>query len=130
MLYSFYRFIELDCEKKEIGGLKKYFIEISQRDPFKLVEYAPKLVKEIGFKGIGPTTIFHLMKNLGMNIFKPDIHVRRILSNLGLIDNENENIQNIYHAMVDLSLILGIKLNKLDTYLFNYGRINGDYITV
>jgi len=85
-------------------------------------------VKDLKFKGIGNTTILHLMKNLGMNVFKPDIHVRRILTNLCLIKNENAPILDIYKAMLSISSESRMKLSDLDTILFNYGRINGDSI--
>ena len=122
------RIICLDYEKKTMGGFREYLIEISKKDPVELVDFAPQLVDELRFKGIGKTTIFHLMKNLGMNIFKPDIHVRRILFNLGLTTSENASAGDVCSVMRSLSSESGLKIKELDTMLFNYGRINGDSI--
>lgn len=122
------RIIEIDHENKHIGGIRGYFLCISKKNPVEFIKIAPQLVCELGFKGIGKTTIFHLMKNLGMNIFKPDIHVRRILFNLGFITSENVPANDVFSVMRYLSSELGLKINELDTILFNYGRMNGDIL--
>jgi 3-methyladenine DNA glycosylase Tag len=122
------RIIELDYEKRSSGGLKGYFIKISKKTPYELVKLAPALVGELEFKGIGNTTIFHLMKNLGINIFKPDIHVRRVLAELRLIKCENASVLEICKTMSFLSSVSGMKINELDTLLFVYGKITGDRI--
>jgi len=122
------RIIELNYEKRSSGGLKGYFIKISKKTPYELVELAPALVRELKFKGIGNTTIFHLMKNLGIDIFKPDIHVRRVLAGLRLVKSENASVSEICKAMSFLSLASGMKINELDTLLFVYGKITGDRI--
>jgi 3-methyladenine DNA glycosylase Tag len=122
------RFIELDHEKINYGGLKGYLLELSKKEPYELIEMAPLLIEELKLNGIGKITIFHLMKNIGINIFKPDIHVRRILLNLGLISKENLSIKEIYYIMKDVSEKMQIDLVELDTLLFSYGRIFGDEI--
>ena len=123
------RIIELDYEKKHQGGLRGYLVEISKRNLFELVELAPCVVQELRFKGIGGTTVFHFMKNMGIDIFKPDIHVRRILTNLGLIDFENVPNLEICRAMSFLSFVSGMKISELDTLLFVYGRATRDSIS-
>ena len=122
------RIIELDYEKKHLGGLKGYFLAISKRNHFELVQLAPSLVQELRFRGIGNTTIFHLMKNVGIDIFKPDIHVRRILTGLGLIDDEYSSAIEICRSMLFLSSLTGIRVAELDTLLFLYGRMTDDRI--
>lgn len=120
------RIIELDREKKQQGGLGGYFVEISEKNLYELIELAPCLVPELRLKGIGYTTIFHFMKNMGIDIFKPDIHVRRTLENLGLIDYENAPNLEIGRAMSFLSSVSGMKISELDTLLFVYGRATKD----
>jgi len=122
------RIIELNHEKGDFGGLKGFFRHISLKEPFELVEFAPILVKDLKFKGIGNTTIFHLLKNFGINIFKPDIHVRRFLANIGLIKNDNSLFKDICSAMQYLSDCTGLNIIELDTLLFNYGRIAKDCV--
>ena len=122
------RIMELNNEKENYGGFKSYLIELSQKEPYYLVEMAPSLVNDFKLKGIGNVTIFHLLKNLGFNIFKPDIHITRLLSNFGLINKENYDNYEIFHILQLLSKSLGLKICELDTILFTYGRLHGDTI--
>lgn len=123
------RIVELDSELENKGGLKGYFVELSKIGTYELVNMTPLLLDELRFKGIGKTTIFHLLKNIGIDIFKPDIHVCRILSRLGLIDEQNASILDICEAMCSLSSYHGIKVSELDTLLFVYGKTTSDNIT-
>jgi len=120
------RIIELDSEKRTRGGLAGYLMELSRKNTYDLVRFAPFLVEELRFKGIGSTTIFHLMKNLGIDIFKPDIHVRRTLVKLGLTHEEDASTVDICRAMLLLSQASQMRIIELDTLLFEYGRISGD----
>ena len=120
------RILELDFEKGPVGGLRGYLSQLAKKNHRELVESAPDLVRELGFVGIGNTTIFHLMKNLGFDIFKPDIHVRRVLSGLKLIAGENSPVSEISEAMLQLSSASGMRVSELDTLLFIYGRVTGD----
>ena len=122
------RMIELDFEKCNYGGFKGYLLELSQKEPYELVEMAPYLLEELKLNGIGKVTIFHFLKNIGINIFKPDIHVRRILTNLGLIEKEKSSMKDIYYVMKDISEKMDIEVVELDTLLFSYGREYGDEI--
>jgi len=120
------RIIEVDQERRRFGGLKAYLWEISQKSPLDLVSSTPAIIEELKFKGIGQTTIFHFLKNIGINIFKPDIHVRRILSDLRLIADEDVSPRKICWAMSFLSSISGISISELDTLLFLYGKTSHD----
>ena len=120
------RIIELDFEKRALGGLAGYLMELSRKKVYDLVRLAPLLVTELRFKGIGNTTIFHLMKNLGIDVFKPDIHVRRTLAELGLTREEDASTVDICRAMLLLSQASQMRIVELDTLLFEYGRLSGD----
>lgn len=124
------RIIELDHEMKHLGGLKGYFIETSRMDTFELVKSVPIIIQDLGFKGIGKTTVFHLLKNVGIDIFKPDIHVRRTLARLGLIKCEHVSTTEICIAMTFLSWVSNMKISELDTLLFVYGRATGDNVNI
>lgn len=122
------RLIYLESEMSDLGGLKGYFKHISQNNLRDITNLAPYVVQELGFKGIGGTTIFHLMKNIGIRVFKPDIHLRRILTKLGLIVNEKAPTPEICEAMLFLSSAANIDVSDLDTLLFNFGRTTNDCI--
>lgn len=120
------RIIELNFERKEMGGIGGYWAELSRKNTYDLIHLAPLLVDEFQFKGIGNTTIFHLMKNLGIDIFKPDRHVRRALVMLGLIRAEEVPIHEICRAMLTLSQASQRRIIELDTLIFEYGRMTKD----
>lgn len=122
------RIIELDSEKGAVGGLAGYLAQLSRRNTYDLMHLAPYLVEEFRFKGIGNTTIFHLMKNLGIDVFKPDIHVRRTLTKLGLTREENAATADICRAMFLLSQASQMRIIELDTLLFEYGRMTRDIL--
>lgn len=124
------RIIELDNEMKHPGGLKGYFIETSKMNTFELIKSVPIIIQDLGFKGIGNTTIFHLLKNVGIDIFKPDIHVRRTLARLRLVECEHASTMEICRAMTFLSRVSDMKISELDTLLFVYGRVTGDNVKI
>ena len=121
-----HRIVELDFEKRSLGGLAGYMRGLSRRNTYDLIRLAPSLVEELRFKGIGSTTILHLMKNLGIDVFKPDIHVRRTLAKLRLTYEVDAPTADICRAMFLLSHASEMRLSALDTLLFEYGRITGD----
>lgn len=122
------RIIELNDENENYSGLKGYLINLSMKKPVEIIEQVPIIVDYLQFKGIGQINIFHLLKNVGIKIFKPDIHVRRLLYNIGLINDNNKSLRDIYNAMQYLSYCTGLDIIVLDTILFNYGRFAGDFI--
>jgi 3-methyladenine DNA glycosylase Tag len=121
------RILELDCELREFGGLKGYFVNLSKLGIGEIVRLTPSILNQLKFKGIGQTTIFHLLKNMGIDIFKPDIHVCRILDRLGLIA-DGASIYEVCEAMRSLALSYNIKVSELDTLFFVYGKTNADFI--
>jgi thermostable 8-oxoguanine DNA glycosylase len=112
---------------REFGGLKGYFVNLSKLGIGEIVRLTPSILNQLKFKGIGQTTIFHLLKNMGIDIFKPDIHVCRILDRLGLIA-DGASIYEVCEAMRSLALSYNIKVSELDTLFFVYGKTNADFI--
>lgn len=82
-----------------------------------MVILAPRILQELKFKGIGNITIFHLMKNLGLDIFKPNLHVCRLLERVGLIGSKTPILQ-IYSVMATIAEENRLKAKELDTLLF------------
>lgn len=83
-----------------------------------ILEVLTEIFREKGYNVYN----IHLLKNVGIDIFKPDIHVCRILDYLGLIDKQKASILDITEAMRSLSSSQGIKVSELDTLLFVYGK--------
>lgn len=123
------RIIDLEEKFSDDGGLKGYFLELSHFDTPDLVRMAPSVLQELRFKGIGNITIFHLMKNLGLDVFKPDIHVCRLLERVGLISSSS-TILEIYSVMSAVARANRLKVKELDTLLFMYGKITSDQIPI
>jgi 3-methyladenine DNA glycosylase Tag len=124
------RLYELDGNLCHLGGIRGFFQLMSMKSAEELVELAPQTISDLGLKGIGKTTIFHLMKNVGIDIFKPDIHVRRLLAKMELISHQNAPVSELCKGIVFLSTVSGYCISQLDTFLFAYGVTIGDHLPV
>lgn len=122
------RIVQIDAEWETHGGIRGYFQELSSRPLSELVQTAPSIIDELNLKGIGTTTVFHLLKNMGLDVFKPDIHVRRLVAQMKLTLDEDAPIDKICEAMTLLSSATGYSVSQLDTFLFAYGIVVGDSI--
>ena len=125
-VYNAKRVVEIEDEWDYRGGIRGFFERLANDSLVNQVRQAPVTVQELGLKGIGGTTIFHLLKNVGIDIFKPDIHVRRLLTNMKLVRSEDAPIEQISQAMVALSEASGYRITQVDTLLFAYGITVGD----
>ncbi len=72
------------------------------------------------FPYIGPTTSFHLAKNLGLQVAKPDRHLKRIANILGYNDPQE--------LCSDIASISSDKISVVDIVLWRYATINQNYI--
>jgi hypothetical protein len=68
---------------------------------------------------IGPTTCYHLAKNLGLDVVKPDRHLLRIASLLGY-----ENPAAFCEA---ISTSVGDKVSVVDLVVWRYATLNPGY---
>jgi DNA-3-methyladenine glycosylase I len=79
----------------------------------------------MSFDFIGPITAYHVMLDLGLNVWKPDRVIRRILHRLGLI-NDREDI--------DQSILVGKKFSRqikepiryIDIVMVKYGQLGNE----
>lgn len=69
---------------------------------------------------IGPVTMYHLAKNIGADIAKPDRHLMRISKAVGYSDPQS--------MCKDLSTLVGEKIAVIDIVLWRYATINRDYV--
>lgn len=47
------------------------------------------------FDFIGPTTAYHVMLDLGLNVWKPDRVMCRVLERIGLLNDRNDKDQTV-----------------------------------
>lgn len=72
------------------------------------------------FPYLGPATSLHLAKNLGLNVSKPDRHMRRIAENLGF-----ENVDELCEAISDQT---DETIPVIDIVLWRYANLNKNYL--
>jgi hypothetical protein len=72
------------------------------------------------FPFIGPTTVFHLAKNIGVLVAKPDRHLTRLASANGFDD--------VQAFCGRISVFLGEDIRKVDSVLWRFATIHSDYI--
>ena len=70
---------------------------------------------------IGPVTVWHLAKNLGFPVAKPDRHVQRIAFTLGFVDT---------HSLCrKLGTALALSPAIVDTVFWRYATIEPAYVS-
>ena len=69
---------------------------------------------------IGPTTSYHLAKNIGFDVVKPDRHLLRISEVLGFYSP--------LELCKSINETLGDKLSVIDIVLWRFATINPDYL--
>ncbi len=69
---------------------------------------------------IGAATAFHLVKNLGLDLAKPDRHLTRIADSLGF-DSPQQLCEQI-------STIVGDRISVVDIVLWRFAVIDADYL--
>lgn len=71
------------------------------------------------FDFIGPVTCYHLAKNIGLDVVKPDRHLLRIA--------KATRINDPYQLCSIISNATGDKLSVIDIVLWRYATLNKDY---
>ncbi len=74
------------------------------------------------FKFIGPATAFHLAKNIGIPIAKPDRHLQRIA--------HLEGYDDVQEFCRDISEMSGDKIQVVDVVLWRYATIEPNYLRI
>lgn len=72
------------------------------------------------FPFIGPTTAFHLAKNIGVRVAKPDRHLIRLASASGF--------QDVQAFCGRISVFLGEDIRKVDSVLWRFATMHPDYV--
>jgi len=74
------------------------------------------------FSYIGPVTVYHLAKNIGLPVAKPDRHLTRIANRAGY--NEVQEFCN------EISRLSGDSISVVDIVLWRFATIESDYLNV
>jgi len=69
---------------------------------------------------MGPATSYHLAKNIGLDVVKPDRHLLRIATVTGYA--------NPQHLCEEISLSVGDRISVVDLVIWRYATLNPNYI--
>lgn len=75
----------------------------------------------MNFEFLGPRTAYHLMLDMGLNVWKPDRVICRILYRLGLIDEES-NIEKAVKVGREIAIKVGMPIRYIDIVFVKYGQ--------
>lgn len=104
------------------GGINCYFTKTP----------LAKVIKDLSegkykLKGMGVALVCEYIKGIGIDVIKPDVHLRRILGRLGYSKKENASVGEALEISQSISESLGLSLRELDTILWQYctdGKFN------
>lgn len=105
-LYAILEIAEIVNEEgfnKVLQNIERYQVEYLQKLPF-----------------VGPITSYHLAKNIGLNISKPDRHLQRIATACGY--------ECSLELCSDISDHVGEKESVVDLILWRFATINANYL--
>lgn len=74
------------------------------------------------FDYIGPVTVYHLAKNIGLPVAKPDRHLNRIA--------QMENYNDVQTFCSDISKLSGDSVPVVDIVFWRFATIDGNYLKV
>lgn len=77
------------------------------------------------FEYIGPITAYHVMLDLGLNVWKPDRVICRILFRLGLISDE-KNIEQAVNVGKEFSHQINEPIRYIDIIMVKYGQMGDE----
>lgn len=84
----------------------------------RLVDQKEEFLQQFPF--MGPATSFHLLKNIGFDVPKPDRHLLRLTSAAGYSDHTQ--------MCADISQVVGDRLAVIDIVLWRYATIEPNYV--
>jgi hypothetical protein len=100
------------CNVAELVNNKGFntVVEEIEGDPFTALQQFPF---------IGPITTFHLAKNLGIRVAKPDRHLSRLAECCGYSDTQA--------LCMNIALFTGDPVDVVDVVLWRFATITADY---
>lgn len=100
------------AEKIENLGFSNFKDEISEDPLNKLQE----------LQYIGPVTVYHLVKNIGLPYAKPDRHLKRIAKNEGYLD--------VQQFCYDVAVLTGDSKPVVDIVFWRFATITDNYLDI
>ena len=103
--------------EQEYGSLEKFITHSTPSNIIKLLADSKSTYK---LKYAGVALVCEYLRNLGMDIIKPDVHIKRIASveRLNLVTAKND--YKIIDEFQELAQEIGISQVKMDYLLWNY----------
>lgn len=103
--------------EQEYGSLEKFITHSSPSNIIKLLADSNSTYK---LKYAGVALVCEYLRNVGVDIIKPDVHIKRIASaeRLNLITSKND--YKILDEFQELAQEIGINQVKMDYLLWNY----------
>ena len=83
------------------------------------------------FKYLGSATVYEFLREIGYDSAKPDVHLRRIMYRLGLLENDKDNHTNrskIHETSKKIALAVGTKVSVVDAVFWLYGSGSTEYV--
>lgn len=116
--------LEFDKLLKKYGSFRKYLESFGSLKDEAIIDRLRADLKS-KFRYLGKITVNHFLKDLGINVLKPDIVICRIFSRLGLIDHK-ENITQAIKVGRKFAGATGYPISYIDIIFVKYGQMGKD----
>ena len=102
------------------GSIESYINSYNPRESFEnTLNLKNDLLSKLEF--IGPTTIFHILTDIGLQVIKPDRVLCRIFHRLGLIKSENDLLECVLQGR-EFAKHTNIPIRYVDIIFVAYGQ--------
>lgn len=115
--------ITLDKLIKKHGNFNNYLEGFGNLQEDGTLELLKKDLMQFDY--VSHITSYHVMLDLGLNVWKPDRVIRRILFRLGLINNE-ENIEQSIMVGKEFSRQIKEPIRYIDIVMVKYGQMGNE----
>jgi DNA-3-methyladenine glycosylase I len=115
--------IRFDKLIKRHGSFSKYIESFGNIQEDRTIDLLKKDLLQFDY--VGPITTFHVMLDLGLNVWKPDRVIRRILFRLGLI-SDKENIEQSILVGKEFSRQINEPIRYIDIIMVKYGQVGDE----
>lgn len=103
----------------QYGSFKNYLESFGDLTKDSTLEKVRNALMEFEF--IGPVTSYHVMLDLGLNVWKPDVVICRILKRLGLLSDSNNKDGAVKIGKI-FSGEIGLPIRYIDIVMAKYGQ--------
>jgi DNA-3-methyladenine glycosylase I len=104
---------------KNYGSFASYIESFGNLNKEDILEILKKSLMK--FKFFGLRAAYHFMLDMGLNVWKPDRVICRILYRLGLIDDK-EDIEKAVKVGREIAMKVGLPIRHVDIVIVKYGQ--------